>query len=249
MKIALLYSGTIRHLANTMLNNLFAFNYFDEPIDLYFSVWDHMGYVDHINAPDYMPYPKTLPADTKVDDQLIKDIVSYALYFSKIKVNIKAIKIDIYDPNKYHLDLINGVNNIGLYAQYYKILDCFNLLDNTNYDMLVRCRCDILLNLYDTEYFKNTIKNDKIIFPTKIWYNHTYKSDSDGINEMIWVANKPLMKKACNIYANADKINNIIKTKNQNTANYGESICLMNLEAEGIRENIQTFDFDYNVLR
>ena len=48
MKLAICYSGAIRTLPETISNNLDFFSEFD--IDLYFSVWDHVGYSDRINS-------------------------------------------------------------------------------------------------------------------------------------------------------------------------------------------------------
>lgn len=249
MKIAIMYSGAIRQLLHSLRNNLLAFDYADT-IDLYFSTWDHIGYVDKLNSPDYITYPKSFPFETVVSEELIRDIVSYCSFPSiiKSKINIKAIKIETYNNQNYKLDLINKTDNIGLHAQYYKIWDCFNLLQD-DYDLLVRCRCDLLLNNFDKDTILNNVLDNKIVFPSKIWYNHPWTTDSRTINEMIWISNKNLMKKACNIYNNTDNINQIIKQRRQKEKNYGESITFLNLEAENLIDNIATFDFNYNVLR
>lgn len=255
MKIAIMYSGAIRHLANTLRSNLMDFYFHDNSIDLYFSTWEHMGYADRINSPDYIPYTRILPPDTKVTKQLIEDIVSYAVKPTplayKINTNIKAINIEEYIPNSYKFDILNGTDNNGLSAQYYKIWDCFKLLDdNINYDMLIRCRGDLMLTKNDKTHISNMVlNNNKIVFPSKIWYNYSWSSEHRAINEMFWISNKELMRKACNIYNNTDKMNAIIKSRNQKEKNYGESICFLNLEAENMLDNIHTFDFDYNVYR
>lgn len=257
MKVAILYSGAIRHLAETLRNNLMDFDYYDSEIDLYFSTWDHMGYADRINSPDYITYPRVLPPDTKVTNQLIEDIVGYTLHpFTmpagayKRKAKIKAINIEKYVPNSYKFDILNGTDNNGLSAQYYKIWDCFTLLDNDiNYDLLVRCRGDFTIHRNNKTYLADMVANNKIVFPSKIWYNHSFNSESRAINEMMWVSNKELMKKACSIYNNVDKMNAIIQSRNQKETNYGESICFLNLEAENMLDNICTFDFDYTIYR
>lgn len=58
-----------------------------------------------------------------------------------------------------------------------------------------------------------------------------------------------MMKKACNIYNNGDKINSIIFNNKMKNVNYGESICFMNLKAENLVDNIYCYDFNYNILR
>ena len=252
MKIAIMYSGAIRHLASTLRNNLLCFDYCDT-IDLYFSTWSHIGYADKINSPDYVAHKKVILPNTEISEELIEEIVSYSVSpaFLKSKITVKNIKIEQYDPINYKLDLINGTDNPGLHAQYYKILDCFNLLDNTiNYDMLIRCRGDIVIGNNDKEFLLKSVLDNKIIFPSKIWFNHIYNKDvSLSINEMLWVSNKELMTKACSIYNNVDKINDVIKTMNTEQLNFGERITYLNLKAENMIDNIQTFDFDYNILR
>jgi hypothetical protein len=241
MKTAILYSGTIRTLAETIVNNIECFNYGE--VDLYFSLWDYVGYSDRINSPDYLMSERKLDKNTIITKELIESIVPK-------NVNIKIIKVEQYNANSYNLDLINGMDNSGLHAQYYKIWDCFNLLDEKiNYDLIVRCRCDIILNnKMDQKELMENVANNRIIFTSKIWYDHPWNNHTE-INEMMWISNKELMRKACNIYNNADKINSIIKSDNKTDKNYGESICYMNLAAEGITDNIMTFDFNYNVLR
>lgn len=242
MNIAILYSGAIRTLAESINNNL---SYFDgDNIDLYFSTWDHLGYSDRINSPDYIISSRTLDRDTQITSQIICDMVPS-------NINIKKIKIENYNSNNYNLDIINGLDNNGLSAQYYKIWDCFNLIDNSiNYDMIVRLRCDLVLNIkINKEYLKNLVTHDMILFSSKIWYEHVWQAGLQAINEMMWISNKHQMKKACSIYNNIDKINKIIISRNSQEINYGEKICYLNLEAEELLNNIVTFDFDYNVLR
>lgn len=241
MKIAILYSGAIRTLIDTIENNL---NYFSgAEIHLYFSIWDHMGYADKINSPDYILSDRSIPANTVVSDSLIQSMVPEG-------VIIKAIKIEKYDPKNYSLDLINsGIDN--LHAQYYKIWDCFTLLDKMeNYDFIVRMRCDILLNKQIwIEELKQLSDDNKIVFTSKIWYNHPKTPDNRSINEMFWISGQELMGKACNIYNNTAKMNQIIKDRGQAEMNYGESVCYMNLEAEDMADKVELFDFDYVVLR
>src|SRR5258706_262852 len=82
--------------------------------------------------------------------------------------------------------------------QFYKILDCFNLFDvSIEYDAIIRLRCDILLNnKINKDYLLKEVENDKIIFNAKIWYDHPRTPEHTSINDMIWIANKKIMKKA-----------------------------------------------------
>lgn len=242
MKIAILYSGAIRTLAETIENNLKCFQYAD--IDLYFSIWDHVGYSDRINSPDHIFSKREIEKSTLITQDLVRSLVPS-------KINIKNIKIEKYEPIKYNFNLINSLDNSGLSAQYYKILDCFNLLDdNINYDAIIRSRCDIVLNNnIDQQYLEKMLHDDKIIFPSKIWYDHSWDTNKRALNEMFWIATKDLMKKTCNIYINSHKINKVITAHSSKELNYGEGINFMNLEAENLLKNISTFDFDYQILR
>lgn len=244
MKIAILYSGSIRTLKETILNNIDTFNYDNVDIDLYFSIWDHVGYSDRINSPDYIFSNRTINNNLFVTEQFIKSIIPN-------NVNIKRIKIEKYNSFNYSLDLINGVDNNGLSAQYYKILDCFNLLDKSiNYDALIRLRCDILFqNKMSKNYLFDMVNNNKIIFTEKIWYNYPFDPKENCINEMIWICNKNNMEKCCNIYNNTNKINDLIIKQNDKNINFGEKITFMNLKAENLVSNIEIFDFNYNILR
>ena len=242
MKIAILYSGFVRNLPETISNNLSCFDYAD--IDLYFSLWNKVGYTDQINAPDNIVAKRILEKDIEITEEVVKNIVP-------TNVAVKKIKIEEYSSNKCHFSLINGLDRNGLGQQFYKVLDCFNLLDNSiNYDAIIRLRCDMLLhNNINQNYLKQLVDDQKIIFASKIWYDYSWKPGIKNINDMLWISNFELMKKACNIYNNTDKINTIILNRKQNILNHGENICYMNLEAENIIYNITTFDFNYNILR
>lgn len=238
MKIALLYSGAIRNLAETIYNNISCFEQVASEIDLYFSVWDHVGYVNHLNAPDYIKGNRKINSDETVTEEMIKKIVGD-------RANIVKIKIQKYNDNNLNFSLINDLDNKGLKAQYYKIFDAFSLVEES-YDLLVRMRCDILMDKIPN---LSNILNNRIGFFSRIWYNHYWQPGFRSINEMFWIAPPEIMKKACNIYNNSGKINDIILQKNQEDRNYGESICYMNLEAENISDSIEMLDIDYKVLR
>lgn len=240
MKIALLYSGAIRNLAQSIHNNLDYFAKLADEIDLYFSIWDHVGYVDHLNAPDYIKAERVFLDNEKITNEKVESLIPV----TAARIRIKEIKIESYNAENYSM---LGSPNLG--AQYYKILDCFNLLDEKeNYDMIARMRCDVLLNnQISKEEVIKSLEDNKIIFSTDIWYEHPRQPAGLSINEMIWLARKDLMKKACNILNNEIEIAKIAETRNE--SKYGESVCFMNLEVEDMVSNIHLFDFDYNVLR
>lgn len=242
MKIAILYSGAIRNLIESISNNLEIFTTPSDQVDLYFSTWEDIGYVDNINSPDFLFSKRVIKKDAKVTENLIISLVPKS-------INIKNIKIEKY-KNDYQFELIGGVTE-NLSAQFYKISDCCDLLDkDTEYDMIVRLRCDILFNRKIDKNLLHQLTNDnKIIFSSKIWYNHEYQQGYRSINDMMWVANQNLIRKTCNAYKNTSAINEIIKIKNQIELNFGESVCFMNLEAEKLVDSIYTYDFDYRILR
>jgi hypothetical protein len=243
MRIAILYSGLLRTLPETIDNNL---NYFDGcDIDLYFSLWDRVGYADQINAPDNIKGKRLIDELKIVDEELVKEIMP-----PDVKIN--CIRIELYKKAyQCQLNLINGLDHSGLASQFYKNWDCFTLLDQTiNYDFIVKMRCDLLLNQQiEMEEIKKLVNDHKIIFASKIWYDYSWQKGITNINDMLWIANKEMMEKACYLYHNVHKINAIIESKKQTILNHGENICFMNLEAEHMVDDIHTFDFDYQVVR
>src|SRR6266699_3806894 len=102
MKIAILYSGFIRNLPETILNNLQCFDYAD--IDLYFSIWDKIGYADRINSPDFIKSKRILVNNSEITEKLLIDLVPK-------NTTIKNIKIEKSGKKNYKLDLINGIDN------------------------------------------------------------------------------------------------------------------------------------------
>lgn len=242
MNVAILYSGYIRNLPETIYNNLDCFNGASN-IDLYFSVWDRVGYVSNINSPDFLHSQRLLAADTAITESTIINIVPR-------NFSIKRIKIETYNPTDYKFDLINGTND-NINAQFYKIYDCCKLLDkNIEYDVVARMRCDFLINKkMDNSILLDLVKEDKIIFASKIWYNYTKEDHINHINDMFWITNPNIIDRTCNIYNNSYGINKVILDREQEYNNYGEDIVHMNLEAENLTRNIYTFDFDYNILR
>lgn len=263
MKIAILYSGYLRNFIETFKNNIEYLSNKDDEIHLYFSLWDQFGYADQINSPDFIKSKRILSNfdywNKEVSIYLLEEIIYMTHELTRDdnlivsredleKITIKNIKIETNNTSNCKMDLVNGAKN-GLASQFYKVRDCFDLIDNAeNYDFLVRLRCDMLLN-NKMNNILDVVNDNKIIFSSKIWYDHEYQKGYRSINDMMWISNKENMKKACNIYNNVDKINKIIYQRNQSELNYGENVCFMNLEVENLVDNIYTHDFNYNILR
>lgn len=229
MKLAFLYSGNLRTLAETIENNLNLFNFAN--IDLFISTWDTISYSDKINSPDHEFLSR------KLNGQVSTDLLNKLSNFKKINIE-KPFNIDF--------KLNGGIDNIGLGSQYYKIYDCLQLVDNINeYDALVRIRCDFKINNKIPKDLLIEYINDKnIIHTSKIWYNYEWDATKKCINEMFWIAPPCFIRQTCNIYNNIEKINKLT-----NELNYGEKICYLNLQAENLLSNIKTFNFDYTILR
>lgn len=244
MKVALFYSGALRNLAETIENNIAIFPGCE--IDFYISTWTHMGYSERINSPDYIRGERLIPNGTFVSDGLIRSLIPE-------EVNIKAVKIEKYVPGDYTFDLIGGLDNDGLPAQYYKIKDCYDLMDKEeDYDLEVRMRCDVLFGKSPTPLeMQETVESGRIIFTEKTWYDYPHDPGNGCINEMLWIGRGRRVEKACGIYNNAEGINEEIRNQNIEAMkpNYGESICWMNLVSKGIGADVETFDFDYRVVR
>ena len=238
MRIAILYSGLLRTLPETINNNLNYFNGCD--IDLYFSLWDRVGYADQINAPDNIR-GKRLLMEGRIDEEIVRKIIPPTVEINRLKI----------EPHKEcQFDLINGLDHNGLAGQYYKNWDCFELLnDEIEYDIIVKMRCDLLLNNQINVQDLAELTKEKIVFASKIWYDYSWHTGLTNLNDMLWIGNKEIMRKACRTYHNVDKINVLIKKREQMHLNYGEGICYLNLEAEEMSDRIHTFDFDYQVVR
>jgi len=229
VKLALLYSGNIRTLPETIENNLNSFKFAN--LDLYISTWDTISYSNKINSPDYV-FSKRL-VDTNVSEHMLNKLASF-----------KKIKIEKYFNANF--DLNGGLDNSGLGAQYYKIFDALQLVENiSEYDALIRLRCDFKINnIISKNLLSEYIESKNIIHTSKIWYNHEWDITKQCINEMFWIAPPCYIKQTCNIYKNIEKINKLTSD-----INYGEKICYLNLKAENLINQIKTYDFNYTILR
>jgi hypothetical protein len=221
MKIAICYSGNLRTYEHCVKNHL---NKIGDS-DIYISTWDEISRSNKINDPWHNKID--LNISEKIDANYINKVTPSSF-------NIKAIKIDNYKD----CPLKNLKSDNHLNYQYFKIKDCFNLIekDIEKYDFIIRLRPDITIQ-------NISFDENHIIFNEYIWYNYQYAENRKAINEMIWISTPDLARKPTMIYDNLDKINNSIDSL------YGEAACYSNLKIENILDKVKIFNFKYNVVR
>jgi hypothetical protein len=231
MKVAICYSGNLRTYEHCVLNH----SKLIDSADVYISTWDEIKFSDSIN--DNWHHKINL----KVPDKISED---YIVEKTPSNFNIKSIKIDNLEKVKLKSIKENPVDSVGptqpLSNQYYKIKDSYDLLNKSGeeYDFVIRLRPDITIDRF---YFEK----DKIIFNNFIWYNLPFSLKEKSINEMIWISNMEFMKKACKIYDNIEKINDILSPESV----YGESFCFQNILLENLLDHLKFENFNYRVVR
>lgn len=245
MKIALLYSGHIRTLANTLLHNVEYFKTVapQAQIDLYFSVWDTVGYVDHLNDERHVYSDHKTPANCK---DIRKEIINIcnSLPVGVNLINIKIQAADDIAPKA--LPQLN-IDALNLKYQYYKMQDCFELIEQPkDYNIIVRMRCDVLLrNPIPAEVLQNALRKNEIILNKYVWQVH---SSPVMENEMFFMGNPTVMQKACKLPNNVHKINTLLR--NGHIQPFGESLFYGHLLSNNfVSTNSTHFDFNYQVLR
>lgn len=221
MKIAICYSGNLRTYEHCVLNHANVIG----NADVYISTWNEISLVDKINDPWHFKINLKLPEIVDID------------YIQKVtpkKFNIKSIKIHNY--NDCVIKKLKTDNHLNY--QYFKIKDCYNLIENDikKYDFIIRLRPDITIKdiAFDIDY---------ILFNKYIWYMWEYTGNENAMNEMIWTSTAELTHKTIKIYDNLEKINSSMNRL------YGEAVCYKNLEIENILNKVKTFNFNYNVIR
>lgn len=216
---AILYSGNLRTYEHCVKNHARIFG----ECDVYFSVWDQWGYVDKIND----PWHERLHG--RRQDRITKSLIEK---LTPDCFKIKQIVINSYDDVQFGFELQK--NNYLLY-QYYKIFDCFSLLEK-QYNEIVRMRCDITIQ--GAEF-----KDGMLTCNSNIYYGKG--RTKWGMNEMIFGGNYEIMNRACRIIENAKDINDELPEK----LVVGECFFYKHLEREGLLDKIYYYDFNFRVKR
>lgn len=229
MKIAICYSGNFRTFNECVENHAQIFNSLSENIDVYFSTWSTINYVDTLNDPIHFRRQEKLSENTEINEAFVKKYIPQ-------NWNLVKCKIDEYS---------NFIFSHNLQYQYFKIKDCFSLINNPNeYDIIIRMRTDVKLNSFmSKESFLNEIQNNKLIINQYTWYNYSFCNRD--MNEMFWFSNPNIAEKMVNVFDNFE----LLKNQLQNDEFYGERVCYKNVCTEKLENNISIFNFNYNVIR
>lgn len=163
MKIAILYSGLTQKFNRQIFDN-------------------HKKFL--LDGYDYHTYLSTWLDES---NQYALDVLSPVASSVENLSEISDKKfIDVHKRIKYKYPETKTENTI---AMFYKIENCFNLLETSSYDCVVRCRLDI-------EFDKKILfqKNDCINIPVKGDYR-------GGINDLFGYGNYDNMKLYCTTYS------------------------------------------------
>lgn len=240
MKIALLFSGQLRTGPETIDHIIDYFGKYGH-LDLYFSLAPEIGYVNQINDGRHRMGNRTFSPNYNVYDY--RDILFTD--YDEPDYGTRVRHVGISPSPECH---ILGEQNINLLKQYHKIWECIRAMPATKYDLVVRLRCDVMLQnemVPCWDEIQDAIKSDKLIINKYVWANH---ESATMANEMFFMGNEKVMRKACNIYPNLHKIKNLIDEKVVQP--FGESIFYGNLLVEGLApDHLYKYDFDYTVIR
>lgn len=229
MKVAICYSGNFRTFNECINNHAQNFNLLSDKIDVYFSTWSSIDYVDTLNDSIHLRRETNLKISSGIDESFIRK------YIPK---NWNLIKCKIDDYSNFNF-------SHNLEYQYFKIKDCFYLIDNPgDYDVIIRMRTDIKLNSFmPKDLFFSELKNNKIIINQYTWQNYSFCHRD--MNEMLWFSNSKIAEKMVKILDNFELLKNQLPTNEF----YGERICYKSACLEKIENNFSIFNFNYNVIR
>ena len=166
MKIAILLPGLIRNIRSNCVNTYNSI-FQNHDTDVYSSIWDIRGNL--IKNKNYDSEDSYIN-ESKIDENLIKKVKE--LYkIDKIKIESFQEWIDLNNDfiNTYcknHKYASKQMTKNGIFSQYYKIIDSYNMIENPNdYDLIIRWRFDI-----DTKYIdlEKIVKNDLTLFTGSI---------------------------------------------------------------------------------
>lgn len=242
MRICLFTSGYVRTLFHCAHKNYQVIkNTLGEcEIDICYSFWDKNERNDRINDPWHYKID-----DFFYDNVVKKDIDEYLFQvgFSKVKGEIESFNIS----QKLILESPFVTHKRSLSSQYYKIHRVSEKYfdSNNNYDLYVTIRPDVIIK----EFVSKTIveelnKTNGIIVNENYWYNAPYKGMD--CNEYIWISTKDSFLNTNNQFLYINKL--ITEVYDQ----FGEIITgkhFRNLLDSGVISSIDTFNFDYRIVR
>ena len=163
MKIALLYSGLTQKFNRQVFDNHKKFILDGYEYDIYLSTW--------------------LDESNQYALGVLNPVVCSIENFSKIS---DSKFIDVHKRIMYKYPETNTENTI---AMFYKIENCFNLVAQDDYDLIIRCRLDIEFDQ------KISLQNNDCV-------NIPFKGDyRGGINDLFGYGNYKNMRAYCTTYS------------------------------------------------
>ncbi len=253
MKIALLYSGQLRTLAETIATNLAYFKACGAThIDIYVCITNNVGYRNKLNDYRYVPGYRAVakPFITIGDlDKIIEPYLNETVGKGTCVVKTIPFKLpngetDIWESHQHFF-------NHNLITQYYLMQECINMVGHkrlSEYDMLVRMRTDVVLqNTINAQHLKGYICADQLIVDKHIYGN---VESSTMVNDGFFMGSPQVMFTACNVYENFKFLQSQIEDYCDNEfTNTPGSIFYCNLVIEEFDTRIIKHDFNYRVLR
>jgi hypothetical protein len=231
MRVALILPGLTRSakICYDSLNKYLLSHY---DIDIYIHTWD----VSNVSL------------DASVSEREIEIDELEELYKPK-----KLVVEKYFDKRPFLIDKYKNYPKLeGTWersmSMFYKVEQCFNLIEDANeYDCIIRCRMDLLLNeQLDLEKIDLSVINIPSEQPRQTIcvdeYAYSIPHDSYGIIDVFSIGNYESMKKYCNVYSNLDRL-----CLEMGFNYHPELILKQNLDTQGT--NIKRFDLDYSLVR
>jgi len=179
MKIAILYSGIISNNILDIYQNHYEYIFsHQESVDTYCSTYENYN------------------------DQDTKNIDTFQKLFNPQKTDIENwqnIKSDLQNLEKLITNRANETAAINTLSMFYKILRCYQLIKEKNYDIVIRNRTDI-------KFDRPLFLEDNLHINIPSGGDHR-----GGLLDLFAYGNKSIMEKYCSLF---DNIENYINDKN-----------------------------------
>jgi len=220
---AILFSGDLRTYFHTAQLNAKVFG----NCDVYFSVWDDLGYCYKMNDPWHHRIP------VRTDEPVTEDLI---VRLTPKGFNIKAIEIQNKDSIKHPFQMKKDNH---LLFQYYKMIKVVELLEK-EYKELVRMRCDVTVD--SVKFIAG-----EITFANYIWYNKLFVNGiTQQMNEMLFMGDPEKVITASMVYNTIKRISDRLPENKI----HGESLFYHYLNSIALLDDsFNLHDFNYRIWR
>jgi|LauGreDrversion4_2_1035121.scaffolds.fasta_scaffold02208_14 hypothetical protein len=239
MKICLFTSGYVRTLFYGFHKNIEVIKKQipDSSIDIFYSFWDQNSYSNQINDPWHY---KVEENKTDITQEKLNQYF-YSIGFEKVLGDIESFSISEKVINESPF----ASHKKKLSSQYYKVYNVAKRYFSDKYDLYLTIRPDVIIQEFLSEKQINDLNYEKgIIVNENYWYNALYKGLD--CNEYVWASTKDTFMSSNSQFLFLEKIIHQIRD------HYGEIITgqhFRNLLSSGKIYKIETFNFDYRVVR